>query len=791
MSPSEVERRRIAALKNLEILDTDPDERFDRLVNIARRYYDAPIALFSLVDEGRQWFKSMHGLNVRETDRSLAFCDHAIRQDSLFVVTDASKDARFRDNALVVDDPHIRFYAGMPVREPDGFKLGTLCIIDREPREVADHDLDILRSLASLMEDEVERFYYTSKYKNLIPVSRINRAIRRAQNVFHTHEKPSTAFELLLSDFLVLTDSRFGFIGEQHTNSNGLPYLDVGAISNIAWDEQSSKRLKEKTERGLLFERLDTLIGASMQSKEVTLSNDPANDERHTPLPAGHPEIKSYIGLPIFSGGNRVGLVGLANRPTGYTKDIADELEPLLQTLGQLIERKCLQKNIERKQLGLERAANYDSLTGLPNRRKLGELFDKEVALANQRRGSLSICFIDLDGFKQLNDDHSHSIGDALLKAVASRLQHVLRDQDIVARLGGDEFIAIMRDVGNEDVYQRMLEAIRRPVNYQSETFNLSASMGITVYPADPSVPDLLLRHADQAMYAAKEAGRNQYRIFDLDKHLYQIEQWKMTEQLTTALEEHQIELYLQPKISLDSQKVGGFEALIRWNHPRRGLLGPMQFLPQLEDTEYAALVGRFVISDAVAKLKSWDNQGLSYSLNINLSPSHLLSDTFVEELESELQGVDWSIRTRLVLEILETTALSDAERIIAIVLQCRELGVEVSLDDFGTGYSSLDHFRRLPAQEIKIDRSFVRDILTDPDDRTIIKSILDLANNFKRRVIAEGVESEAVQAELMELGCKYAQGYYYTRPLPAAEALEWAENYLPETILPGLSESD
>ncbi|MEH6357110.1 MAG: EAL domain-containing protein [Marinobacter sp.] len=778
MDPVTLEKRRLAALERLAIMDTGSEERFDRLINLARRFYNTPIALFSLLDEKRQWFKSKRGLDVSETPRGVAFCDHAIRQDSVFVVPDATKDERFCNNPLVTGEPHIRFYAGMPLREPGGFKMGTLCIMDRKPRYIPEHELDVLRVLASLIEDEVERFYHASQYQKQVPVSRLNRAIQRAQNTFHTDDDQDAAFEILLSDLLVLTDSQFGFIGEVLTNSDNSLYLRVGAITDISWSPESADRSQQRKTKGLLFERLNSLIDTSMLSDDVLISDGFESDSQAGGLPPGQPQITRYMGVPIFSGDNRVGLVGLANRPQGYTNKLAIELEPLLQTVGQLIERKRMYKERQEHQKGLEQAANFDSLTGLPNRRRLTELFEQELTLVDQRQGALSICFIDLDGFKEINDDYGHSVGDAVLKTVAARLRHVLRECDIIARLGGDEFVAIIRDVENNAVYERMLEAIRRPMNHQDVTLDLTASMGVTLYPRDQSAPDLLLRHADQAMYAAKDVGRNRYSIFDVETYVSRVEQGRILEQTAKALGESQFEMYLQPKIVLANHRVEGFEALIRWNHPKKGLLGPISFLPQLEHTEYAAAVGQFVITDAVAKLQQWEQQGLPYSLSINLSPTHLLSDSFVEDLQAALQDCDPDVRSRLIIELLETTALNDSVKIMSILLKCRNLGVQVSLDDFGTGYSSLDHFRRLPAQEIKIDRSFVSDMLTNADDEMIVKSIISLSKNFNRRVVAEGIETRAMQDKLIEMGCEQAQGFFYSKPLPAIAALAWAEAY-------------
>ena len=273
MDPVTLEKRRLAALKRLAIMDTGSEERFDRLINLARRFYNTPTALFSVLDDKRQWFKSKRGFDIKETPRSIAFCDYTIKQDSMFVVADASKDERFCNSPMVTGKPHIRFYAGIPVREPGGFKIGSLCIIDYKPRDIPEHELDVLRTLASLIEDEVERFYHASQYQKQVPVSRLNRAIHRAQNIFHTDDDQDAAFEILLSDLLVLTDSQFGFIGEVLTNSDSGPYLRVGAITDISWSSESADRSQQRKTRGLLFERLNSLIDTSMLSDDVLISD--------------------------------------------------------------------------------------------------------------------------------------------------------------------------------------------------------------------------------------------------------------------------------------------------------------------------------------------------------------------------------------------------------------------------------------------------------------------------------------------------------------------------------------
>lgn len=698
MNDTETEKRRLAALIRLGLLDTPPEERFERLTRIARQHYQVQIALFTALDHDRQWFKSRQGLNVSEIPRSVAFCEYAIRQDQIFVVEDASRDPRFCTNPLVLGSPHIRFYAGMPVREPSGYKIGSLCIIDDKPRQFSEKDLDVLRTLATMVEEELERSYLESDNSEYVPVSHLNRAIHHAQSVFLTSDNERSAFTQMLGDLLALTGSQFGFIGEVLHEDNGTPYLKIGAITNIAWSPETQALYQEVERRGMVFDRLDNILGQLMVTEETIISNN--------------------------------------------------------------------------------LATNYDALTGLPNRRRLTELFVQELYEAGQRAGMVSVCFIDLDGFKTINDEHGHAVGDAMLKSVANALQATVRSHDIVARLGGDEFVAILRDVDDEGVYARLLDAIRQPVSFRHHVLQISGSMGVTLYPDDDAGSDLLLRHAGQAMYAAKETGKNCFRIFDLESHSSNKKRVRVLEQIGCALSQQQMELYYQPKICLRTREVAGFEALIRWDHPTDGVLGPGRFLEQIEYTEHARTLGNYVIREAVKQLKAFAKQDLPYTLSINLSPSHFLSQQFRDDLSCALWDCPRELRAHLILEVLETTALDDMDTVLKNLKVCRELGVDISLDDFGTGYSSLDHLRRLPAQEIKIDSSFVVDMLSDSDDSMIVSAIVSLSKSFKRRLVAEGIENADVERKLIELGCDLGQGFFYSKPVPLSDALHWAEDF-------------
>lgn len=519
MEKSITEQRRLSAVTRLGLLDTPPEECFDRITRIAKRFYGVPIALFTLIDENRQWFKSKQGLAISETPRDLAFCSHTIEHESVFVIEDASTHPDFADNPLVTGEPYIRFYAGIPIRDPGGFNIGSLCIIDQVPQSVPEFELDILRSLATIIEEEVERALLRVHDQEYVSISRLTRAIHRAQNTFLSHHDETAAFDMMLEDYLALTDSQFGLIGEVQYAADETPYLKVNAITNIAWNSETAGLYQEVNRRGMLFKNLNNLLGTALVSGERIISNEYATDQRRGGLPDGHPSITTYMGIPVYSQEKLIGLVGLANRLGGYSEKLADELEPLQQTVAQLIERKKFYKEKTEYKKAVEWAAHHDELTGLPNRLKLTGFLESQIREVGNHLEAVSVCFLDLDGFKEINDSLGHSVGDSVLKIVAERLRNSIREFDMIGRLGGDEFVAVLMGMVDHSVYQRMLDAVCQPVVYQNSSLSLSVSIGVTVYPSDRAEPEVLIRHADRAMYAAKNAGKNQFHIFNPDVH--------------------------------------------------------------------------------------------------------------------------------------------------------------------------------------------------------------------------------------------------------------------------------
>lgn len=427
----------------------------------------------------------------------------------------------------------------------------------------------------------------------------------------------------------------------------------------------------------------------------------------------------------------------------------------------------------------LERMAHYDALTGLPNRVLLAERLRQAMAGSRRSGASLAVVFLDLDGFKAINDQHGHAFGDSLLIAIARRMGAELRAEDTLARLGGDEFVAIQtgmkRPEDIEHFVRRLLAAASAPVTVDGYApRHISASIGVTIYPQDDSDADQLIRHADQAMYAAKQAGKNRYQIFDIERHVAVQSQLQSIETLRQALALGQFVLHYQPKVNLRTGAVVGAEALIRWLNPEQGLLPPGAFLPLIDGHPLAIAVGEWVIRQAIAQSSLWQAEGLMLPVSVNVGGEQLQQADFPSRVAALLAEHPEFPPDHLEFEILETSALEDIAKVTEVMYGCRELGVRFALDDFGTGYSSLTYLKRLPADVLKIDRSFVSSLHEAPENLAIVEGVVGLARAFSRGVIAEGVESAAQGEVLLELGCEIAQGYALARPMPAAEIPRW-----------------
>ncbi len=441
---------------------------------------------------------------------------------------------------------------------------------------------------------------------------------------------------------------------------------------------------------------------------------------------------------------------------------------------------------IKAHQTQLEYIAHYDALTRLPNRVLLSDRLHQAMAQALRRKQRLAVAFLDLDGFKAINDKHGHEVGDQVLISVAANMKQALRDGDTLARLGGDEFVAVLLDLMDFEatlpMLSRLLEATSQPLQIGELKLQISASLGVTFFPQAQEVDaDQLLRQADQAMYQAKLAGKNRYHVFDAELDQSVRGRHEGLERIRLALSANEFVLHFQPKVNMRTGQVIGAEALIRWQHPTRGLLMPAQFLPIIEDHALAVDVGEWVLDSALVQMEQWHACGLALGVSVNVGARQLQQADFSERLRHILAAHPDVSPSQLQLEVLETSALEDVLLTSTVIEACRQLGVTFSLDDFGTGYSSLTYLKRLPVAQLKIDQSFVRDMLDDPDDLAILDGVVGLARAFNREVIAEGVESVECGTMLIQLGCELAQGYGIARPMPAHEMQAWAAAWRPD----------
>lgn len=438
------------------------------------------------------------------------------------------------------------------------------------------------------------------------------------------------------------------------------------------------------------------------------------------------------------------------------------------------------------QQQHLERIAHYDDLTGLPNRVLLADRMNQAMLQAKRRGTLIAVGYLDLDGFKAINDCHGHAMGDRLLAEIAARLKLVLRESDTIARLGGDEFVVLLVDLaGVPDslaLADRLLEVASRPTVLDDITLKVSASMGLSFFPqADDTDADQLLRQADQAMYGAKLAGKNRYHLFDAENDRSLRAKHVSLGRIRQALAQHEFVLYYQPKVNLRTGEVVGAEALIRWQHPERGLLAPAAFLADVEGHALSLALGEWVITTALQQMETWSLQGLNLAVSVNIAAHHLQQADFSERLICLMAAHPKVHHGNLELEVLETTDLGELDAVIQVMRQCVQLGVRFALDDFGTGYSSLAYLKRLPAHTLKIDQCFIRDMLDDPEDRAIVEGILGLARAFGRKALAEGAETPAHCKMLLQLGCDLAQGYGIARPMPADQMPNWCADWRPD----------
>lgn len=502
--------------------------------------------------------------------------------------------------------------------------------------------------------------------------------------------------------------------------------------------------------------------------------------------------------------------VGLANvvgwrvqRPPVYRPtEVIDVCVILLATafainmmardLGRSLQRLVAEnRTVRESQQRIAQLARRDALTGLPNRMAAREQFDNAVQAVRAQGGRLALLYVDLDQFKTVNDSLGHPAGDDLLRCIGQRLMSLLQPDDSVARLGGDEFLVLVRRGDDSDrvaeVAQGMLDAIAAPIELEGMELHGSGSIGVAICPDDGQDFDSLLKKADIAMYRAKDAGRNAFRFFDAQMNAHVAEHLQLVAWIRRALKQQQFEVYYQPQIDLDSGRVVGAEALLRWRHPEQGMISPARFIPVAEHSGQIVELGEWVLHQACRQAQVWRTQGLGdVVISVNMSPVQARRGDMERAVDDALQasGLPPAL---LELELTESLLIDETDQLTAMLARLRSRGITFAIDDFGTGYSNLAYLKRFEVERLKIDQSFIRRLTVNPDDEAIVQAILQMAAALKLGVIAEGVEDDATLRRLFALGCRQGQGYHWSPAIPAArfEAFVRERHGLPQAMCP------
>lgn len=702
------ESARLDALASYGLDERQGLQSLEPVVRIAAQMFDMPVAAVNMIGSDHVFFAAATGVGKVDMSRDVSFCAHAINQSDVMVVPDALHDDRFHDNPLVTGSANLRFYAGVPLYSPDGLPLGALCVIDDKPHhDFSAEDCMRLKELSRMVSDRLE-------------LQRIKFNSQKDRPDFADYAAHSPTPVIWFDDkFRILewNQAATRILGYDPRDKNLVLFDDLLAASER---EDFKQLIKKAAAKG----SLDGLkIPAELSG--VRQDNNPV-----------------HFGFSLFHW-----------KQAGQIK-----FEAILKDLTEQLREKEL----------LQQQANMDGLTGLSNR----ACFYKSVEETLNKLTPAAVFMIDLDGFKDINDTLGHTLGDKILCEIAERLKRNLEPKNLVSRIGGDEFALLIPDLIEENlaikIATKVLTTISQPITVDGQTVRVYASCGIAVSPSQAQEAVELVSNADLALFKAKNSGRSQYFLFTPALRLEATARRLYGLELHRAVDQGEFLLFYQPQISLTSGKVTGAEALIRWNHPERGLLSPAAFLPSLEAGPLAATLGSWIIDEACLQAAYWRRHGAEeFRIGINLFSAQFRVGDLEEEIMSALDrhGLPpWALE----LEVTENIVLDNDEIVFDVLQRLHKQGISIAFDDFGTGYASLSLLKTYPLNRIKIDRSFVQGILQSKRDAAVVGAILDMAHSFNLETIAEGIEAEAIHNYLTKEGCTEGQGFLYSQPMSA-----------------------
>lgn len=740
VNPSPAEALRLATLRQYRVLDTPPEPEFDRIVDLARSIFDVPIALVTLLDDSRQWFKACYGVNVRETEREIAFCDYTIRDEAVMVVHDARQDVRFRDNPLVTGEPYIRFYAGAPLTVSNGTNLGSLCVIDTEPRaSFGELQKQQLTHLAAVVVDALE--------------------LRLSHKQVHDAQAEREHIASELANFFALSPDLFAIVEAGH-------FVRV----NPAWETVLGYSTNALCEQPLMVfvhpdDRERTAAATAQLQDEGELMDF---ENRYLSQSGACRWLRWSANIDKTSG-----QMYAVARDITEQRDTAQKLQELNEHLEEQVAKRT--EALEHANSQLYYHAFHDELTGLANRTLFLERLNKAIAACHDDPSrEFAVLFLDLDRFKLINDSLGHSVGDTLLTSLAEILRDCVQPHDTVARFGGDEFTVLLSEAESMANVTSLIACIQKKLSRAFEiatyTLHTTVSIGVVMGGNNYSDAEAVLRDADTAMYRAKADGKARFAVFRDDMRQDTLNLLVLDNNLRQALLREEFVVHYQPIVSLENRRLCGFEALVRWEHPEHGTIHPGDFIPLAEETGLIHDLDRWVLKQALSQLAVWRELQPDLTMNVNLSSGQFDDKTLASYVEALVADAKLEPHA-LKLEITENALMGSPENSITVLEELAEHGVSLCVDDFGTGYSSLSYLQQFPVDTLKIDRVFIHQMLLGEASLELIKTITTMAHNLDMSIVAEGIEEDAQLEQLQTLGCEMGQGYLFAKPLPADEA--------------------
>jgi diguanylate cyclase (GGDEF)-like protein len=748
------EEERIARLLGFDILDTAKDPLLDRLTQIASQITGTPVSLLTFIDRDRQWIKAKYGTEMEQTSREDSFCSHTIlnKNDDPLVVTDAEKDPRFATNPFVKGDPHIRFYAGIPLQAGDGLAIGSLCVIDTKPRTLTEEQIKELKSLAAIAIDYIDVHRSNRQLSNLLLREKevYNNLLRTSSEM--AVEAPT--FDDALHSLIDHLDPNLGYLSCRIRN------MQTGGTTGIIYNPM----LPKDPELPMLWIQLDSIAHSPT-------GEHPKTDFISTG--ALRPEF-SYLVVPVRIRDRLVAVIELIY-PDHRKMDprIREVFDIMASNLGIVAERELV--NVD-----LQRQASHDALTGAANRTVFISQLERSIAEADSLNPTTALLYIDLDGFKEVNDNFGHQTGDRLLVEVTKRLKEICRGEDLLGRLSGDEFVLLIHGISDKNSLELLLKRIQRhlamPFMLGDLEIRTGNSIGCSLLDSNEISTTELIRRSEEAMYLVKTGERKDYCIADKEIIAEFKEKRSMDRMIREAVKDKRMFLALQPILDYTSGKIIAAEALLRVVDKKKQVMDAGYFMDSLDRLRILPEVDEWVFAETLRLLKEHRNdfeKMPDFRISINVSPSILMTGGYAKLCLNRLNEANIP-PSMLRMEIIESHLQTSNEWLHENLHTLREAGIKIAVDDFGTGYSNLQYLTGLPIDTIKIDKVFLKGILTkDTHQNDLLEAIIGIAKNFDYSIIAEGVEDPAQADFLNTLGCTQMQGYLYGKPMRVEDFIQ------------------